>query len=49
MHQQPLSGGMLLVRGRKEVSRNYSARRGSFELRREQVTDVVDVEVVRCG
>ena len=39
---------MLLVRFGKEVSRSDSASCASFELRREQVADLVDVQVVRC-
>jgi hypothetical protein len=43
VRQQPTSGGMLLVRGGKEVSRSYSASCASFQLGREQVADLIDV------
>jgi hypothetical protein len=48
LHQQPTSGGMLLVRGGKEVSRSYDASGASLEFCSEQVADLIDVQVVRC-
>jgi hypothetical protein len=47
VHKQPTSGGMLFVRGGKEVSRSHSASGASLELSSEQVADLIDVEVVR--
>jgi hypothetical protein len=42
--QQSTRGGMLLVRAGKEAFGSCSARRASFELAGEQVSDVIHVE-----
>jgi hypothetical protein len=47
MREQPTRRGMLLVRAGKEALGSCSPHRASFEVCREQVPDLIHVEVIR--